>query len=469
MMRALALDVSDSGVVGVADGGQLVGPSRGYALVEGETVVVGEEAHRQARLKPRLVQSRFWERLDAEPLGRPFPDGLTSADLVHAHLEGLWKLARRGTDAVVLAVPGVHGPEALGRLVGIAQALGMPLVGLVDAALAAATAGLPGDRLLLIDLHLHRACLTELRQGRELVRERVATLDHFGVDEVNEALAARIAEAFVRQTRFDPLHAAPTEQALHDRLPAWLARLAREDSALLSLAGPEREVEIEVSRADVEEWARPFSEALGQEVGLLKRSAEPTTLLLSARAAALPGLIGRLGALRGGTIRLLPEHAAAAGALRERAALGSADGLVFVTRMTRPERAAGEGTLDGGALVRPPSPSLDQSPPTGGGRRPTHLLFGHRARLLTTEPLVVGTAPPDGARALRLEGETAGISRSHCRLFESAGAVVVEDLSTYGTFRNDERVEGRAVLAAGDRLRLGSPGIELLLVAAEEG
>ncbi len=33
---------------------------------------------------------------------------------------------------------------------------------------------------------------------------------------------------------------------------------------------------------------------------------------------------------------------------------------------------------------------------------------------------------------------------------------------------NGERVSGRAVLAVGDRIRVGSPGLELLLVAAED-
>jgi pSer/pThr/pTyr-binding forkhead associated (FHA) protein len=46
---------------------------------------------------------------------------------------------------------------------------------------------------------------------------------------------------------------------------------------------------------------------------------------------------------------------------------------------------------------------------------------------------------------------------------------VVEDLSTWGTFVNGERVAGRAVLAAGDRVRVGSPGIELVLIASGGG
>ncbi len=46
--------------------------------------------------------------------------------------------------------------------------------------------------------------------------------------------------------------------------------------------------------------------------------------------------------------------------------------------------------------------------------------------------------------------------------------MVVEDHSTYGSHLNGERVAGRAALVAGDRLRLGSPGIEIELIAVVE-
>ena len=266
MARALALDVTDAGVLGLAEGGALVGPSPGYALVEPDGILVGEAAHRRARLRPRFVMSRFWERLDAEPLGRPFPGGLTSADLVHAHLRDLWSRLGGGVGEVILAAPGVYGSEALGRLLGIVQALDMPVVGLVDTAVAAAAAGYPMERLLLVDAHLHRATVTEMRQAREVIRERVSTIDGWGLDEVHEALARRIAERFVQETRFDPLHSAETEQALHDRLPAWLEDLRRDDRALLTLAGGRREHEIEVTRSDVEDWGRAFAEELAQRV-----------------------------------------------------------------------------------------------------------------------------------------------------------------------------------------------------------
>ena len=468
MGRALALDLTDAGVLGVGESGALVGPSPGYAVVDGNRILVGDEALRCARLHPRFVMSRFWERLDTEPLGRPFPDGLTAADLVHGHLRHLWESAGRGVGEVALAVPGFHGSEALGHLLGIAQALEMPVVGLVDTAVATASAGFPGERLLVADVHLHRASVTELRQGEEIVRERVATIDRWGLDEVHEALARRIAERFVQRTRFDPLHAAESEQALHDHLPGWLDRLGREDRALVSLSSDGHEHEIEVSRADVEEWARMYGEELAQKVSLLKKPGEPTTLIVSARAARLPGLVGRLSAMRGSGVVLVPEQAAAAGALREREALRAGDGgLRFVTRLARREPSPEDRSVGGGAIIRPPAAEPPPAPGMPGGR-PTHLLLGHLARPLTVEPLVVGTSPPEGGRGLRLAGETAGISRAHCRLFEAEGEVVLEDLSTYGTFVNGERVVGRAVVHPGDRVRVGSPGRELLLIAAAD-
>jgi len=106
LARTLSLDLGDGGLLGLAEGGLVLGPSPGCALVEGERSLFGEEARRRCRLSPRLVASDFWARLDTAPLGPPFPEGLSAADLVHAHLEGLWKTTKGGTAEVVLALPG---------------------------------------------------------------------------------------------------------------------------------------------------------------------------------------------------------------------------------------------------------------------------------------------------------------------------------------------------------------------------
>ena len=103
--------------------------------------------------------------------------------------------------------------------------------------------------------------------------------------------------------------------------------------------------------------------------------------------------------------------------------------------------------------------------------RPTHLVHRGRAYAITDEPFVLGLKIPEGNRGLVLTGDTAGISRSHCSVFRSQGRVLVEDHSSHGSFLNGQRIDGRAELSVGDRLRVGAPGIELesIVVTEEDG
>ncbi len=97
-------------------------------------------------------------------------------------------------------------------------------------------------------------------------------------------------------------------------------------------------------------------------------------------------------------------------------------------------------------------------------RSATHVLCDGRAWPLRSEPLTVGTQVPAGLRALPLPPGLPGVSRVHCRLLLRDGIACIEDLSSYGSFINDQRVHGQAALQRGDRLRLGAPGIVLELI-----
>ena len=98
---------------------------------------------------------------------------------------------------------------------------------------------------------------------------------------------------------------------------------------------------------------------------------------------------------------------------------------------------------------------------------PTHLLHASRAHTILETPLVVGLAEADDARSVVLDGPTAGVSRRHCSIARADDAVVLSDHSTWGTFVNGRRVDGQVRLAVGDRVRVGSPGIELELITVE--
>jgi len=160
--------------------------------------------------------------------------------------------------------------------------------------------------------------------------------------------------------------------------------------------------------------------------------------------------------LRDCEIVRLPRGAAGLGALAFEGALrGDADRLALVQRLPVSLRAPAVQAAGVGASL----PASD---------RPTHVVYRGRAWTLGREPLAVGAAVPAGRRALVVPAGP-GLSRIHCTLVRDADGAWLEDCSTYGTLLNGERVGSRVGLRAGDRLRLGNPGVELELVRVVDG
>ena len=64
-MATLAIELNDAEITLVRDE-RVVAVEPGYALLDQGQLVVGTEALRSARLKPRLVHDRFWKDLSLE-------------------------------------------------------------------------------------------------------------------------------------------------------------------------------------------------------------------------------------------------------------------------------------------------------------------------------------------------------------------------------------------------------------------
>jgi hypothetical protein len=97
---------------------------------------------------------------------------------------------------------------------------------------------------------------------------------------------------------------------------------------------------------------------------------------------------------------------------------------------------------------------------------PTHVLLAGRTFVLGRNALVVGRALRDPDSISLPEG-LAGVSRRHCTFVREGDATVLIDHSRCGTFVNEERVAERIRVHAGDRVRLGEPGVELALIAVD--
>jgi hypothetical protein len=457
----LAVEINDTGLLLAqmgADGAPVVvgEESPGFAVLHEGRVHVGAEAARRHRIAPLHAQNRFWQALGLDPLPWSIRGFATAADLAHAHLASVLDPGTRAGDReLLLAVPSGYTREQLGLLVGIANECGVVVRGLVDAGLAAASTVGPAPCMLHLDLQLHQVAATLLETSRAdgtLRRTRYELLPGAGQLAFRQALAATIATTFVRETRFDPLHQAATEQRLHDLLPAWLQALADADETEAEIEFGATAYRTRLSRTQVVDAV----DALTTEVLRLVQSARPPGALMhlcfSPRIAAVPGLVARLTGLRDCVMVELAQGAAATGALKSAAAIvRPADAIALVHRLPLVDAAVADDPTRLSADI--PAEAI-----------PTHVLFNGRAWPISSTPLTLGWSVGAGARALTLPAGIAGVSRSHCTLERRDGQSVVSDHSTYGTFVNDERVGGHVALRVGDVLRLGAPGVALELI-----
>lgn len=427
----------------------------GMAVLGDAVTWTGSDAAQRVRVQPLLAQTNFWRGLSVAPLNRPSRHARTCADVAFAQVSALLE-PYRGRERVLLAVPAGYTREQLGLLLGVVNETGVPVAGLVDAALAACSMEAAPARVLCLDLELHQALLTVLEYtGGErpgLRRSRYEIAPGRGVLALQQTWMQFLAEQFVRKTRFDPLHHATTEQELVNRLPQWLQEFTQQERITTTMRFGERDLELEVERADMIAAVEAHYAELVRLVQDARVAGMPIELRLSHRLAALPGLHERLAELRDCEVRVLPRAAAALGALQyETAIQRPPEQLALVYQLPVPR--ASDATVTPDVVVATP-PQL----------RPTHVLFRGRAWRITEQPLTVGWSVSNGARSLTLPSAAPGVSRAHCTLVRRNGAVVVEDHSTYGSFVNEERVVGHAALTVGDRLRLGAPGLTLELI-----
>lgn len=463
-MTRIAVELNDTGLQVASEGSGgapvLVGePSPGFAMLHQGRVLVGDEAAHRHRLAPLHAQNRFWHALGLEALPWSAQGAGTVADLAHAHLAATLAPAR-GDDVnaeLLLAVPPGYTREQLGLLVGIANECGVVARGLVDAGLAAVVTVPPSACMLHLDLQLHQATATLIEMARSdgmLRRSRYELLPGVGQQAFRQALATTIATTFVRDTRFDPLHQAATEQRLHDALPGWLQTLEASEEAEAELEFGNTSYCIRLTRAQLTTAVEPLANEILRLVQLARPAGALMHLCFTPRIAAIPGLIARLSGLRDVVMVELAHGAAATGALlAANAVMRPADAIALVHRLPL---ATSTSTIVGESVPAPVEVPVDAVP--------THVLFNGRAWPVTSVPLTLGWSVGTVPCALTLPAGIAGVSRSHCTLELDKGQAIVTDHSTYGTFVNDERVGGRVVLQAGDVLRLGAPGVSLQLI-----
>ena len=312
-MSVLLLELNDS-AIGVAVDGDLLAPQPGYAMREGGDLILGGDALARARVNPQSVTHRFWDTLDQDTLPDEGRWRETPAELAYAQLEEIWKRNGEGADRALIVVPASFSHTQLGLILGMCRKAGIPVVNLVDGAVAALARPPAGRQTLYLDLTLHRVVATRCRLDTELVRESYSEIDQLGLNNFLGKWAAAVADACVRATRYDPMHSAEAEQGLYDALPGLLDDLAGADSVAYTVTVNDEDLSVDVSRASLVQAVKPF---YGRIVGLLEELANSESaganIVLSSRYARFPGLVEELANVRDWSVSSLPAGAALLG------------------------------------------------------------------------------------------------------------------------------------------------------------
>jgi hypothetical protein len=460
-VRSLAIEINDAGLVVVDESG-VVYSEPGFAVVNGKEILTGNSAFAEARLRPRATSSSHWASLSIEPGSSDIGRGRSTAELAYAQLDKLWQHVGDKVDHVVFVVPSTFKSESLGVLLGLAEECGIPTGAIVDAAAAASRHPYPDQQLVYVDADLHSVYVTKLDQSDHVTAETPTRLDSIGLNGVKDAFARRIGQLFVLETRFDPFHEARTEQQVYAGLSNVLGQIQDRGTASLELTRGDESFKIEIGEAQLLGAAQGFYRAIRQLIAQNRHGGSELVVQLSDRLAELPGIDAELARLDATTVvELEPGHAG-------RSVLAAADALDLKSESVTYFRHMPWRGQPVPQKERTPAVTISAAPSIDDYHRPTHVVYRGIAYPVNGEGVVIGRSKLDHRRAILLEAETQGVSRAHCELSVIDGELRLRDLSSYGTFVNERRIEGDEILKPADIIRIGSPGAELVAIRVEE-
>lgn len=401
-MSIAILEINDCGLRCANQQGDLhISP--GYALLTGEGITTGTKALEKAYLQPQQSFNQYWRQLNLSPLPSPTPQARHHADLAYAQLLELHRESG-SPEEIIFATPGSFDREQLSLVLGLAKAAPFKTRGLVDAAVAAASQATTEHHghWLHLDVQLHQMVLTRLATSDDQTRPQVERLKvdvvtNIGLKTFYDHWARYIADQFIQQYRYDPLHTADGEQQLYNLLPNWLAQINGDQEVAIALDSPQGSYHLSLNRNDLLGSSHGKLAQLQQKLDHILQPGD--TLLASHRVGLLPGLTEQLQPLT-----QLNDNATIMGCLNNIEAITSSDDSIhFVTRLpTPPIPAKGhnthsdQGTRDAEIAnldnenrktehqVLPETHQQHGEPTPAPQNKvlPTHVLYQHRAQAI---------------------------------------------------------------------------------------
>lgn len=441
----------DHHTLSIARDGELLANEPMAVETVGSEPRFGHAALAAARGRPDEVSLNHWRNL-----GRDEQAGRLVALEVLGHLRALngGVTPAERVEAIV-AAPSDLDATALISLRGALSAAGIDVRDFVDAATITAAAVSERDHYVVIESGWRSATATRVNGGGTCAFDESFVSERANLLDVYDLWLVAVAAALVKNTRFDPLASLPVEQRLYADLPALAARAAIDGKV-------DAVVESEGTRFSINVDAQLFSDAAQgfyRELARLARSAriagESTALVLPAESRRWPGFLPRLLELEQDGLVIVPPGIAAVAA-----SLQTADAAQAPRLRRQAARLAAHPLAANIEYVAPALSSPARALPV------THILFGGDSMRFPDMGLIIGTDEAADSPNITLPRAAAGVSRRHCSLRREGDVTVLIDHSRYGTWVNGARVRERAAVRPGDRVRVGTPGVEFTLISA---
>lgn len=437
-MSIAVFNINDAGIQVSVDG-DLIRTSPGYAVLDGNNLLTGEEASQNAKLLPRWTNNRFWSQLNVNPLPNGNNQIRHHADLAFAHMEALWQPIAAGVESAVFVVPGYYGNDNLGLLLGMSEEAAIPVRGVVDSSIIQA-ADLPLRKTVLhLDIHLHSITLTNISNTGTLARRDVKTVIESGIFTLLDRWSNIIADQFIQTTRFDPMHNADTEQQLFNKLPAWIAALGDANAHPIALTAGDTEHSVSISNDSLLKACASIYPQIVQAIRNEVPAGETATLLVSHHFTGFPGLKNSLGLINNVEVIDLAELKAVGSASVHQGEIVVRDGPVqhVLQISTGSEQAAVAAT-----------PSSVQA---------THLLWQHQAFAIGNG-IKLGDDLSEGPRAT---------DNPACTLYRRNQQLVLETHREGAVQLNGIEAANQETVNLGDILTIGGQPLTVISVTSD--
>ena len=249
-MTVAILELNDQNlIIQAEDGTQHTEPC--FAQLTANGIITGDSARAVAWQQPQQSYNQYWRQFNQLALPSKQRWARHHADIAFAQIKQL--VAAVGSpEQLILSVPGSFSDEQLSLLLGLASAVPVEIVAVIDSALAS-SAGQDNDALV-IELQLQQAVVTRLTKvdDRQQITDQEVIPD-LGVMQLYNAVARHISDQLIADYSYDPLHTSDGEQLIYDQLPHWLMQLGWEDEISVTVPSAQGDLNLVLRKQQIAE------------------------------------------------------------------------------------------------------------------------------------------------------------------------------------------------------------------------